>query len=66
MPFQFDGYSFGTLFGAFQVGFQHQSGLLLFAHYEHGLSSLNNKDFGPFILHRVAGISVGWRLGKTL
>lgn len=43
-----------------QLGFEHRSGLGIFAHYEHGLSSLNNNDRGPVILNRAAGVSVQW------
>lgn len=64
MPFSFSDYSFVTLSVNGQLGYQHQSGLTAFAYYNLGVSSLNNSDFGPSIYHRVAGVAVGYRLGK--
>lgn len=64
MSFSSLAYSPATAFAAIQVGYEHENGLILFAHYEHGLSNLNNADLGPMILHRVAGVSVGWKLGR--
>ncbi|HEU4901133.1 MAG TPA: outer membrane beta-barrel protein [Flavisolibacter sp.] len=64
MTFGSIGYSPATAFAAFQLGFEARNGLSVFANYEHGLSNFNNADFGPMILHRVLGLSVGWKLGK--
>jgi hypothetical protein len=64
MAFDFAVYSYVTISGIVQLGYQHKSGLTVFAHYGLGLSSLNNNDGGPGIRHRIAGISAGWRLGK--
>lgn len=61
MTFSSTAYCRTTIFGAFQLGLQHKSGLGLFAFYEHGLSSLNNADFGPVIKHRVGGLALEWR-----
>lgn len=58
------GYSPATAAANVQLGYEHESGLTVYAHYEHGLSSLNNADFGPIILQRIVGLSVGWKLGK--
>lgn len=60
MLFGSTGYSPLTLFGVVQLGFEQRKGFTLFAHYEHGLSSLNNADLGPIILHRIVGVSAGW------
>ena len=64
MLFGSTGYSPATAFANLHVGFQHRNGLSVFAHYEHGLSNLNNADLGPMILQRVVGVSLGWRLGR--
>lgn len=61
MLFSSLGYSPITASANVQVGFAQQKGLGFFAFYEHGLSSLNNKDFGPVILHRIGGVAVAWQ-----
>ena len=63
MIFSFGDYSHATISLNGHVGYQHKSGFIIFAHYTYGVSSLNNADLGPSILHRAAGISAGWRLG---
>lgn len=62
MLFGSTAYSPVTAFANVHFGFEHKSGFSIFAHYEHGLSNLNNADYGPTILHRVVGLSLGWRL----
>lgn len=42
-----------------QFGYETGNGLMIFGQYSHGLSSINNADYGPMIRHRVYGISVG-------
>jgi hypothetical protein len=42
------------------LGFQSGAGFMIFAHYAHGLGSRNNGDYGPRIIHRTGGISLGW------
>jgi hypothetical protein len=64
MVFSFGDYSYVTTSVNAHFGFQHKSGFTIFAHYTHGVGSLNNADYGPGIFHRVAGVSVGWKLGK--
>ncbi len=41
------------------VGYETENGLIIFAHYTHGIGSIVNTDNGPRIFHRAAGISVG-------
>jgi hypothetical protein len=65
MPFSNTAYSRATAFLNVQFGYEIASGLSLLAHYEHGLSSLNNRDLGPMILQRAVGVMVGWRFGKN-
>lgn len=64
MPFSFFQYGFVTVSGIAHLGYQHQSGLTIFGHYNYGLASLNNADFGPKIFHRIYGITAGWKFGK--
>ena len=64
MVFSFGDYSYVTLSANIQLGFQHKSGLVIFAQYQHGLTNLNNADYGPTIFHRVAGVSIGYKFGK--
>jgi hypothetical protein len=45
-------------------GFESAAGFMIFAHYVHGLGSRNNGDYGPKIVHRTGGISLGWLFGK--
>jgi hypothetical protein len=66
MPFGFGEYGYVTAAANIQLGYQLKTGISIFAHYAHGIGNLNNADNGPVILHRIAGISVGWRLhGKN-
>lgn len=46
-----------------QLGYQAANGLMIFAHYAHGIGSMNNADYGPRIVHRIYGISIGWLFG---
>lgn len=66
MVFSFGDYSFVTLSANVQLGFQHKSGFVVFAHYQHGVTNLNNADYGPTIFHHIAGLSVGYTLRKKL
>ena len=61
MAFESVAYSPATAYANFHLGYEHKSGLTLYAHYEHGLSNLNNSDLGPIILHRIVGVAVGWK-----
>ena len=47
-----------------QFGYETNNGLIIFAHYTHGLASLNNSDGGPHITHRVFGLSFGKYLNR--
>lgn len=64
MPFGFGEYGYVTAAANIHLGYQTKKGVSIFVHYAHGIGSLNNADNGPVILHRIAGISVGWQLGK--
>jgi hypothetical protein len=59
MVFNFTHYGhYGASF-LFQFGYTTNSGITIFSQYTHGLGNLNNADGGPFIRHRVYGISIG-------
>jgi hypothetical protein len=57
--------SYGKISAAInmQLGYQAGGGFMVFAHYAYGIGSMNNADFGPRIVHRIAGLSVGWLFG---
>lgn len=59
MKFSYSDYGhFGANF-LLHLGYETESGLIIFAHYTHGIGSIVNTDNGPRIFHRAAGISVG-------
>ncbi|MGZ8537980.1 MAG: porin family protein [Flavisolibacter sp.] len=60
MLFSFGDYGRITAQLNIHLGYEIESGLMVFGFYEHGIGSLNNADGGPRILHRIAGVSVGW------
>ena len=60
MLFSFGDYGRITAQMIVHLGYETESGLMVFAFYEHGIGSMNNADDGPRILHRIAGVSVGW------
>jgi putative sterol carrier protein len=47
-----------------QLGYETNSGFMLFAQYTHGMASTNNADGGPKIRHRAYGISIGKYLNR--
>jgi hypothetical protein len=50
-----------------QFGYENGNGLIVFFQYTRGITSINNADDGPKILHRVYGISIGKYLhGKKI
>jgi hypothetical protein len=59
MHFASDGYGRITASLMLRLGIETRNGLFFNAHYNYGLGSLNQNDYGPSIKHRVAGISVG-------
>lgn len=42
-----------------QLGYESNSGFLVFAQYSYGLTTINNADGGPRIGNRIYGISIG-------
>jgi hypothetical protein len=63
MLFSFGDYGRITASANVHLGYETGKGLMFFAFYEHGLGSMNNADYGPRILHRIAGLSIGWLFG---
>lgn len=45
-------------------GYETQGGFSIFGHYDHGLGSMNNSDYGPEARHRVLGLSLGYYFGR--
>lgn len=59
MTFSFTDYGRYTASAHIHIGYE-TGDLMVYAWYEHGIGSLNNADYGPHILHRIAGITAGW------
>lgn len=59
MKFSFGDYGHfaASLIG--QFGYETVDGFSIFAHYAHGVGSINNADGGPRIKHRVYSITIG-------
>jgi hypothetical protein len=66
-PMKFSFTDYGLISGSanFHFGYESAKGLIIFAHYAHGLASINNADNGPRIFNRIAGISLGYYLGRN-
>ena len=47
-----------------QLGYETKSGVFLSGQYSHGVGNINNADFGPYIVHRVYGITIGKYIAK--
>ena len=65
MKFSFGDYGRYTGSANLHFGYETQKGLMVFAHTTYGLGSLNNADGGPRIVHRIYGISLGWKPAFT-
>lgn len=65
MKFSFGDYGRVTASLIGQLGYETGNGLMVFAHYGHGVGSMNNADRGPRIKHRVIGLSIGKYFGKS-
>ena len=42
-----------------QLGYETSKGIFISGQYGHGMGNINNADFGPYILHRTFGLSIG-------
>lgn len=65
MVFSFGDYGRFSAQANLHFGYETSKGFMVFAFYEHGIGSMNNADLGPKILHRIAGISIGWLLKQN-
>jgi hypothetical protein len=59
MKFSFSDYGHFLASAIIQFGYETESGLYFYAHYNYGLTTMNNWDYGPNIGNRAAGISIG-------
>jgi hypothetical protein len=59
MKFSFADYGAYLASIILQFGYESKNGLYFYAHYNHGLISMNNKDYGPRINNRAIGFSIG-------
>lgn len=57
-------YSPITTTAVFHLGYETKGGFFVFGHYNHGLGSMNNSDFGPKARYRSFGLSLGTYFGK--
>jgi len=64
MKFSYGDYGHFSANAIAELGYESNSGLIIFAQYTHGLASINNFDGGPQIKHRVFGISIGKYLNR--
>jgi len=65
MIFSFGEYGRFTNSANLHLGYQLSNGLQFFAFYTHGMGNMNNSDGGPNIVHRIAGLSVGWHFQRN-
>ena len=59
MKFGFADYGHYLASAIIQFGYEAQNGLFFYAHYNYGLTTMNNADHGPRIGNRAAGITIG-------
>jgi len=59
MKFSYTEYGRYLACAIFQFGFENKKGLFIYSHYNYGLTTMNNADYGPGIGNRAVGISVG-------
>ncbi len=59
MPYGFANYGRYAANLLAHFGYETSKGLIVFVQYTRGLTSLNNADGGPQILHRAYGIAIG-------
>jgi len=59
MKFNFSDYGRYLASAIVQFGYETKNGLFAYAHYNYGLTTMNNSDMGPTIGNRAAGFSIG-------
>ena len=59
MKFSFSDYGHYLASAIVQFGYEAKNGLFVYGHYNYGLTTMNNWDFGPDIGNRAAGLTIG-------
>ena len=59
MKFSFSDYGHYLASAIVQFGYDAKNGMFFYAHYNYGLTTMNNWDYGPGIGNRAAGITIG-------
>ncbi len=59
MKFGFNDYGHYLASAIVQFGYEAKNGLFAYAHYNYSLTTMNNRDYGPEIGNRAAGVSIG-------
>lgn len=59
MKFSFSDYGHYLASAIIQLGYEAESGLFIYGHYNYGLTTMNNWDYGPGIGNRAAGLTIG-------
>ena len=59
MKFSFNDYGHYLAAANAHFGYEMASGFFIYAQYHYGLTSMGNRDYGPKICNRAAGISIG-------
>lgn len=59
MKFSFSDYGRYLASAIFQLGYETENGLFFYGHYNYGLTTMNNQDYGPGIGNRAAGFTIG-------
>jgi hypothetical protein len=59
MKFSFSDYGRYLAAAILQFGYEAKNGLFVYGHYNYGLTTMNNWDYGPEIGNRAFGLTVG-------
>ncbi|HET9746811.1 MAG TPA: porin family protein [Chitinophagaceae bacterium] len=59
MKFSFSDYGHYLASAIIQLGYETVNGLFFYGHYNYGLTTMNNWDYGPGIGNRAAGLTIG-------
>ena len=59
MKFSFSDYGHYLASAILQFGYDAKNGIFFYAHYNYGLTTMNNWDYGPGIGNRAAGFTIG-------
>ena len=59
MKFSFSDYGHYLASAILQFGYETETGLFIYGHYNYSLTTMNNWDYGPGIGNRAAGVTIG-------